>query len=71
MAPLAEALRVNQTLTQLDLDSNNQIADVAPLAEALRVNNVLRVLWLRFNPISSEGKAAIEAAWGGRGNLWI
>ena len=67
MAPLGEALRENSTLTRLWLH-NNQIADVALLGEALRENSTLTQLGLSSNPSSSEGKAAVRAAWGDRSN---
>ncbi|CAF1133145.1 unnamed protein product, partial [Didymodactylos carnosus] len=51
---LAEALKVNKTLTQLDLGFN-QISDRGGEAEALKVDNTLTQLDLPGNEISARG----------------
>mmetsp|Transcript_22867 Transcript_22867/g.62026 ORF Transcript_22867/g.62026 Transcript_22867/m.62026 type:complete len:218 (+) Transcript_22867:96-749(+) len=46
VSALAEALKVNKTLKELDLYGNS-ISDVSALAEALKVNKTLKKLYLR------------------------
>ena len=58
---MAEALKVNETLTWLDLSSNdltyvgNYMAQVIDLCEALKVNSALRTLDLKNNFLTAEG----------------
>ena len=60
---LAEALKVNSTLTELYLDGNG-IGDqgVTGLAEALKVNFTLIVLYLRDNAIGAQGATNLAEA---------
>ncbi|CAF1063913.1 unnamed protein product, partial [Didymodactylos carnosus] len=59
---LAEALKVNSTLTQLDLGSN-QISDRGEaLAEVLKVNSTLTKLNLYSNQITDRGGKALAEA---------
>ena len=60
---VAEMLRVNTTLTSLDLRIN-EIGDAgaAALGEALRVNGALTSLSLVGNNISAADEAALLAA---------
>ncbi|KJE97699.1 hypothetical protein CAOG_07803 [Capsaspora owczarzaki ATCC 30864] len=60
---IAEALKVNKTLTYLDLH-NNQIGDVGALAfaEALKVNKALAEIRLWANQIGEVGAQAIAKA---------
>ncbi|XP_004342468.2 hypothetical protein CAOG_08213 [Capsaspora owczarzaki ATCC 30864] len=57
---IAEALKVNTTLTQL----GNQIGDVGAqaIAEALKVNKTLTLLYLNVNQIGDAGAQAIAEA---------
>lgn len=57
---IAEALKVNHSLTHLDLGYNKISAkSVLPLAQALVLNRSLRVLLLGSNHIEDEGAQAI------------
>ena len=60
---IAEALKVNPVLTELDL-YNNQIRDdgAKAIAEALKVNPVLTTLYLGYNSIGDDGAKAIAEA---------
>jgi Ran GTPase-activating protein (RanGAP) involved in mRNA processing and transport len=63
---LARALRVNKTLTKLDLH-NNLIGDfVLSLVEALRINRTLTTLNLIDNQIGDNGALEIAGALAGR-----
>ena len=64
---IGEALKVNQTLQTLNLESN-QIGDAGAqaIADALKVNQTLQELDLEHNNIGVAGEAVIKAAWAGR-----
>ena len=64
---LAEALKVNGVLTELQLGAN-EIRDegAKALASALRVNGVLTSLDVSYNSLGDEGKGAIRDAVSGR-----
>jgi Leucine-rich repeat (LRR) protein len=60
---IAEALKANSTLQQLNLfRSNIGASGAAAIAEALKVNSVLQKLDLSQNSISASGAAAIAEA---------
>ena len=60
---LVEALKVNPTLTKLDLNSCAIIAQGATgLAEALKVNSTLTVLRLEYNDIGDQGASGVAEA---------
>ena len=62
-APLAEAIAVNTTLTQLSLwDNNIDDAGAASLAEAFKVNATLTQLSLWGNNIGDAGAASLAEA---------
>jgi len=62
-AAIAEALKVNKSLTALDLwDNNFSDAGAAALAEALKVNKSLAVLHLYNNSIGDAGAGALMEA---------
>ena len=63
VAVVAEAIRVNSTLTELSLE-NKAIGDAgaAALAEAIQTNSTLTVLKLPYNKISEAGAAALAEA---------
>jgi hypothetical protein len=67
---ISAALRVNTTLTHLDL-SNNGIMDVgaACVAEALRESRGLECLILSFNGITKEGMKKLGASFNGYHSL--
>ena len=50
---IGEALKANNTLTELDLDNNN-ITDVQSIGEGLKTNNTLRWLYLHGNNITDD-----------------
>eukprot|EP00435_Cladocopium_sp_Y103_P016880 s1665_g4.t1 len=59
---LGEALKVNVTLTNLDLRENNiGTAGAQALGEALKVNNTLTNLYLWQNDIGAAGALALAA----------
>jgi len=62
-AALAEALKVNKSLTTLDF-SQNSIGDAgaAAIAEALNMNKSLTTLYISRNSIGDAGAAAIAEA---------
>ena len=63
IACLAEAVKVNTTLTQLVLRSNNiGAAGAASLAEAMKVNTTLTRLDLEHNNIGAAGAASLAEA---------
>ena len=63
IACLAEAVKVNTTLTQLVLSSNNiGDAGAASLAEAMKVNTTLTQLDLQHNNIGAAGAASLAEA---------
>ena len=63
IACLAEAVKVNTTLTQLDLRDNNiGDAGATSLAEAMKVNTTLTQLVLRQNNIGDAGAASLAEA---------
>ena len=63
IASLAEAMKVNTTLTQLDLQHNNiGDAGAASLAEAMKVNTTLTQLELWANNIGAAGAASLAEA---------
>ena len=63
MGMLADALRVNTSLTALDLSSNNISSEgVVPLADAFRTNTSLTYLNLQTNFIGDEGGVALADA---------
>jgi Leucine-rich repeat (LRR) protein len=58
---IGEALKTNNTLTQLFLD-NNYIVDINSIGEALKTNNTLKRLDLKYNNITDTGiQSVIEA----------
>ena len=59
----AEAIKVNKTLQELDISSNN-ISDngAAAISDALKSNNSLQILNMSFNNITSEGAKVIAEA---------
>jgi hypothetical protein len=61
---IAEALKVNEVVTTLDLRGGNNIGDegVIAIAEALKVNAVVTTLSLGSNNIGDEGAIAIAEA---------
>jgi hypothetical protein len=61
---IAEALKVNPVLTNLNLSFNSNIGDdgAKAIAEALKVNPVLTELNLRYNSIGGDGAKAIAEA---------
>jgi Ran GTPase-activating protein (RanGAP) involved in mRNA processing and transport len=62
-AALADALKVNKTLTTLYLTLNRFSAeDVEALADALKVNKTLTTLDLSFNKINAKGAEALADA---------
>ena len=63
VASLPEAMKVNTTLTQLNLSENNiGDAGAASLAEALKVNTTLTQLHLRSDNIGVAGAASLAEA---------
>ena len=63
LASLAEAIKVNTTLTQLTLSNNNiGAAGAASLAEAMKVNTTLTQLTLSRNNIGAAGAASLAEA---------
>ena len=63
IASLAEAMKVNKTLTQLYLGNNNiGDAGAAFLSEAIKVNTTLTQLSLSFNKIGAAGAAFLSEA---------
>jgi Leucine Rich repeat len=63
VSAIAEALKVNNTLTKLNVSSNSiGDAGAAVFAEALKVNKSLAVLCLYNNSIGDAGAAAIAEA---------
>ena len=62
IACLAEAIKVNTTLTQLDLSHNIGDAAAASLAEAMKVNTTLTQLVLWKNNIGDAGAASLAEA---------
>ncbi|CAF0923632.1 unnamed protein product [Didymodactylos carnosus] len=67
---IAEALKINTTLTGLGIYNNN-ISDegVMAIAEALKVNTTLTGLGIYNNNISEKQKNAIKRAWSGRSSF--
>ena len=59
---IAEALKVNAVLTNLDLSLNKIGDDAKAIAEALKVNAVLTTLNLGWNSIGVKGAKAIAKA---------
>ena len=63
IASVAEAMRVNTTLTKLALTNNNiDAAGAASLAEATKVNTTLTKLLLSHNNIGDAGAASLAKA---------
>ncbi|CAF1596356.1 unnamed protein product, partial [Didymodactylos carnosus] len=60
---IAEALKINKTLTELWISQNN-ISDqgAMAIAEALKINKTLTELWIYENNISYQGAMAIAEA---------
>ncbi|CAF1511367.1 unnamed protein product, partial [Didymodactylos carnosus] len=60
---IAEALKINKTLTTLWIAENN-ISDQGAMAvaEALKINKTLTTLWIAKNNISDQGGTAIAEA---------
>ena len=60
---IAEALKVNPVLNNLDLVSNDNKDDGAKaIAEALKVNAVLTKLYLEYNQLGEAGEKAVRDA---------
>ena len=72
---LAATLRLNATLTSLNLGWNHLgEGGGRALAEALRLNSTLTSLDLNNNGLREEVQSALAQAWGDRGGsleLWI
>ena len=60
---IAEAIKVNKTLQELDIHDNN-ISDngAAAISDALKSNNSLQILNMSYNNITSEGAKLIAEA---------
>ncbi|KAL0238200.1 hypothetical protein GEMRC1_012673 [Eukaryota sp. GEM-RC1] len=60
---LAEALKVNSTVTHVDLGCNSiGVEGTIALAEALKVNSTVTIIHLHDNAIGSEGAIALAEA---------
>jgi hypothetical protein len=66
---LQEVLRVNTTVTSLNLRENNLGEGGGPraIAEALRVNHTLQTLYLWDKSEGEGAKSAVRQFWGNRG----
>jgi Ran GTPase-activating protein (RanGAP) involved in mRNA processing and transport len=69
------ALRVNNTLTNLNIGANCNWAEegrAQAIAAALRVNMTLTELSLGYNQLGDGAESAVRQSWGNRGGtLWL